>query len=202
MIGSEYSMINTDIRSMIVSELKDIYKFIEEDFEYGEYAPYAVLCDQLSSGIQEGFIFYNENSDLAYSICAGSHENGYVLISLLAVFKENRRKGIGSDFIKAIQRRYSNKKAIILEVERPELSKSDEEYRLKSLRMEFYKKLGFYHVSGIDYSIWDVPMHLMALPINSAEEMIDHGIEDIIHQIYLQLMGEQFIYKLQIVKVK
>lgn len=92
-------------------------------------------------------------------------KNGYVLISLLAVFHEYRGQGIGSESMKELRVMYENKQAIIVEVERPDFSQTPEECDSRKRRIEFYEKAGFYLIPNIDYSIWDVPMHLMAMPL-------------------------------------
>lgn len=189
---AEYS-----IRRMKVAELKGFFKHIEQDFTEGEYAPYGVLYQQLQSGIQEGLVFCEGERDLAYSICAAGHDNGYVLISLLAVFPEYRGLGIGSAFVKTLGEMYQEKQGILVEVERPELSQTLEERDFRLRRIAFYEKAGFCLIPGIDYSIWDVPMHLMALPYRASRDMINEKIEQVMYEIYLQLMGERFIHKMQ-----
>lgn len=185
------------IRRMEAAELKGFYKRIKQDFSPGEYAPYSVLYEQLQEGIQEGLVFSEGEHDLAYSICASSHENGYVLISLLAVFPEYRGQGIGTEFMEALCTKYKEKQAILVEAERPENSQTPEEQDFRKRRIDFYEKLGFLLIPGIDYSIWDVPMHLMALPLMASREAINEKIGQIMYQIYFQLMGERFIHKMK-----
>jgi GNAT superfamily N-acetyltransferase len=148
---------------MKAQEFKEIFNHIERDFVPGEYAPYDVLHQQLQNGVQEGLILCEGEQDVAYSICAGGHANGYVLISLLAVFEEFRGCGIGPAFLKELHRIYSNKQGIIVEVEKPENSQNQEVSASSAKRIGFYEKAGFYLIPNISYSIWDVPMHLMVL---------------------------------------
>ncbi|MCR4435600.1 MAG: GNAT family N-acetyltransferase [Clostridiales bacterium] len=185
------------IRRMEVSELKNFYKRIERDFLPEEHAPYQVLYRQLQMGIQEAMVFCEGAQDLAYCVCAAGHAGGYVLISLLAVFEEYRGQGIGSAFLEALRVRYEQNQALLVEVERPELSKTSEERCFRQRRIEFYKRAGFYLIPGIDYTIWDVPMHLMALPIMASRETINQRAGQIMYQIYLKLMGERFIHKMR-----
>ncbi|MCX7711132.1 MAG: GNAT family N-acetyltransferase [Clostridia bacterium] len=186
------------VRTMKLSELKGFYQHIKKDFLPGEYAPYAVLYQQLQNGVQEGLVLCDRSRDLAYAICAAGNENGYVLISLLAVLEDYRGQGIGTAFMKKLHEIYRHKQAIIVEVEKPELSETPEELDDRNGRIAFYERLGYHLIPGIDYSIWDVPMHLMALPISISEEIIDQKIGEIMHRVYLGLMGEQFIHKMQL----
>lgn len=190
-------MLENSVRRMKIEELEDVFNHIKKDFVPGEYAPYGVLLHQLQRGIQEGLIFTKGEHDTAYSICTGGHANGYVLISLFAVYEEYRNQGIGSAFIKELSRVYSDKKGIIVEVEKPEESSNKEERIIREKRIKFYEKAGFYLIPDIDYSIWGVPMHLM-VKLHSAEiKEINEGIGRIMYETYLELMGKQYIDKMK-----
>ena len=182
---------------MIPAELKHIYKSIELDFAEGEYAPYDILAKQIEKGVQKGHIFHNGEKDVAYSICADACSNGYILISFLSVYKEFRGNGLGSIFLEELIRRYSMNQGIIVEVEKPENSRSDKERALCEKRIQFYQNAGFYLIPDIDYSIWDVPMHLMVLPLKASMPTPNEMIGQIIHDIYLELMGKRYIHKLK-----
>lgn len=178
-------------------ELVEIYKHIKKDFAPDEYAPYEVLYQQIQKGAQEGMTLYKDEQDVAYAICAGSNPNGFVLISLLAVYEQLRGQGIGSIFLNELRSKYSDKSGIIVEVEKPEESSNEEEKDFRKKRIEFYEKAGFYLIPNINYSIWDVPMHLMAMPLSNPIESISESIGSIIYEIYLQLMGKRYIHKLK-----
>lgn len=195
------AMTNQYIRLMKLSELQSFYKFIERDFPPDEYPPYDAMYYHLQEGIQEGLVFCNEFEDLAYAICAASHSNNYALISQIAVFLEHRGKGIGSSFLKAIREKYKEKKGIIVEVEIPEYSETLEEAELRRRRIAFYKNLDFHMIPNIKYSIWDIPMHLMALPLKVSFETINQEIEGTIYEIYNSLVGKRFIHKVEFQKL-
>jgi len=186
------------IRHMELNELKAFYERIVRDFAQGEYSPYEIIYQHLQNGLQKALIFCEGERDLAYSVCTDDHENRYVLISLLAVFKQDRGQGIGSAFIKRLSLMYENKQALIVEVERPDEAKTQEEGNSRRRRIEFYEKAGFYLIKGVAYSIWDIPMHLMALPLVAPKEIINQEIKRSMRELYLDLMGEELIYKMQI----
>ena len=188
---------NIVMRKMLPDELPLFFRRIEEDFPEEEYAPFDVLDAHLRSGIQEGLVLSAEGSDIAYAINAVS-PGGYVLISLMAVAKKLRGKGIGSTFIGMMKERYAGSKGIILEVERPDRAKSGRELSTMKERIAFYERLGFHLVPGIDYWIWNVRMHLMALPIMESASGIDAEIETIIKDIYRGILGARWIHKLDI----
>ncbi|HEY5583701.1 MAG TPA: GNAT family N-acetyltransferase [Ruminiclostridium sp.] len=191
-------MIDNTIRRMKDQEFKEIFNRIERDFAPGEYAPYDVILQQLQKGVQEGLILCEgEHDDVAYSICTDGNTNGYVLISLLAVYEEFRGHGIGSVFLKELSRIYSGKQGIIVEVEKPENSLTQGERFTRIKRIEFYEKAGFYLIPNIDYSIWDVPMHIMVLLHSASMQPTNERVGQIMYEIYLELMGERYIHKMK-----
>jgi GNAT superfamily N-acetyltransferase len=179
---------------MEASELSFFYNRITQDFPAGEYPPHEILSSQFGAGLQDGLVYCRGKQDLAYSICAANTD--YVLLSLFAVLPEFRGQGLGSAFLQALQSKYAGKQAMIGEVERPELASNAAETKLRKWRIEFYEKAGYYLIPAIDYTIWDVPMDLMALPMTAPRKTIDANIQAIMYQIYLQLMGQQFMHKL------
>lgn len=185
------------IRRMELDELRAFYERIERDFAQGEYPPYAILYQHLQNDLQKALVLCEGEQDIAYSICTDNHDNSYVLVSLLAVFKGYRDQGIGSDFLKRLRLRYKDKRALLVEVERPDQAKSHEEGHSRRRRIEFYEKAGFYLIEGVDYTIWDIPMHLMALPLLASKETINREIRGTMHELYLVLMGDELIHKMQ-----
>ncbi|AEY67861.1 GNAT family N-acetyltransferase [Clostridium sp. BNL1100] len=196
-----------DIRPVNLQEVRDLYINIVNDFAPGEYPPYEVLYNQLEKDIQKGFVLVNDEKDVAYSICTGDSTNSFVLISLLAVYKEYRGKGFGSKFIEMLKSKYCCEKSIIVEVEKPEDALEQKERSVRENRIKFYEKAGFRLLPDIDYAIWDIPMYLMILPketlqINTASisglnETIKKGMGD----IYLKLLGQKFFHKMKL-KIK
>lgn len=186
------------LRPMGIGEVKDFYDHIVRDFKEGEYPPYQVLLQQLQKGTQEGIVFTEQGKDLAYAVIAPHNTNRYVLISLLAVLPGQREKGIGSDFLKALVGKYQDQQGIIVEVERPDVFLGRKEADAQRRRIQFYEKAGFYLIPDINYAIWDISMHLMALPILASRETINKEIEDIMTEIYEKLLTPRFSHKMVI----
>ncbi len=192
-------MNDRSLRPMYINDLKTYYRFIEKDFSRGEYPPYAILQRQISDGRQQGFILHNWGQDLAYAICSAGHD--YVLISLMAVLPQWRGQGIGSDLLKRIKDQHSDRSGLIAELERPELALQAEEQQTRQSRLGFYYKAGFQLIAGIDYTIWGVPLHLMACPLGVNMNVISAHIESIMYEIYLNLSGPQYIHNMVINRV-
>lgn len=182
------------IRSISSSELKIYYKQIQQDFPKGEYPPYDILCRHIDAGVQDAMVLCRGQQQVAYAICAAGTD--HVLLSLLAVLPEFRGRGVGSAYLGLLKSRYISKQAVIGEVERPEMAADPEEMQRRLRRIHFYENAGYYLIPGIDYTIWDVPMYLMALPINSSPNTIGENIGTIMCQIYVQLMGEKYMHKM------
>jgi hypothetical protein len=183
-----------EVDLLAAREFKRIYKQIKKDFAAGEYPPYFVLHRQILNGIQQCFLYIPEGVEKAYAVCAGGHPNGYVLISLLSVLPAYRGLGAGTAFLNKIKENYADKKGLLVEVEKPEDAKTSEEKEVREKRIRFYQKAGFRVVPGLNYSIWGVPMHLMVY----GEEGDTQVIMQRIYEIYLELMGQHFIHKLQV----
>ncbi len=184
------------IRKMHLNELKDIYKHMTRDFAEGEYPPYDKLYTQLENNIQIGWILVKDGRDAAYSICAEGAD-GYVLISFFAVFKGSRGRGVGTLFLEKLKEIYCDSKGIIVEIEKAEEALHEEEVRVRERRLEFYKRAGFSLIPGIQYSIWDVPMHLMVCPFKTDLDTINKDIGKILYEIYLLLLGKSHIHKME-----
>ncbi len=192
------------IRHISLQEVSDLYINIENDFAPGEYPPYDVLYKQLEKGIQEGLILVSEEKDVAYSVCTGDSANSFVLLSLLAVYKDYRGKGFGTEFLKIFKKRYSSERCIIVEVEKPEDALEQKERNIRENRIKFYEKAGFRLLPDIEYAIWDVPMYLMILPMGNKQidetsiSSVNKEVEKAMRDIYLKLLGEKFFHKMEL----
>ncbi|MCL2383560.1 MAG: GNAT family N-acetyltransferase [Oscillospiraceae bacterium] len=158
-----------------------------------ERPPCFVIKNNMKNNIQEGFLCVEKDTELGYSINALSEEA--VLISLFGVFKENRGKGIGTKFLKEVIEKYGDKKAIIVEVEKPENAKSEEEKTIREKRISFYEKSGFIIYKDINYMIFNNSMYLM---VNSSEEIAKEDIIRHMKEIYGRTLRKQFQNMLQI----
>ena len=191
----EYSLKNIEL-----NRLKEIYKHIEHDFPPNEHAPYNVIYWQLKKGSLKGLVLCKGEYEVAYSIFTETSSE-YTIVGLLAVYDEYRGHGFGTEFLKELKNIYSDRKGIIVEVEKPERAKNDAGRIVSQKRIKFYERAGFYLVPDIDYSIWDVPMHLMVLPLKASEQIINEEIGQVIYDFYLTLLGKRFINKMKFSRV-
>jgi len=185
------------IRPINASALKDFYPRIERDFAAGEYPPMEVLYNHMLQGKQEGYALWDGNRYLAYSFCAANPACDHILITLFAVLAEYRGQGIGTTFLKMMNKKF-NESIIIVEVEKPEEAQTEEERDKRLWRIAFYEKEGYILINGIAYIIWDIPMHLMVRSPKINVPFKHQKIIKIMYQIYFGLLGKRFINKMQI----
>ena len=189
------------IRQMKTSEHRKFFRHIRQDFPEGGYPPYFVLHQQMLDGDLEGLVYAApDGTALAYALNAAGNPNGYVLISLLAVMKEGRGTGIGSEFMAKLAQRYVDKACLIAEVEKPDSVTDEMERNTRNRRIRFYERAGFRLVPDIDYVIWGVPMYLMLLPLKVDFESILMNLPVRMREVYLDLMGSTYIHQMVIRK--
>ena len=156
-----------------------------------------MLHRQLCDGDLEGLVFTSEEGkDLAYSLNASGHANGWVLVSLFAVLKESRGTGTGSAFLAGMAHLFQERKCLVVEVEKAEEAQTEGERVIRERRIRFYQRAGFRIVPGITYSIWGVPMHLMLKPLGASFEALLPELPERMREVYLMLMGKTFIHQM------
>ncbi|CAM3629248.1 GNAT family N-acetyltransferase [Marinicrinis lubricantis] len=195
-------MLDRTVRRMELSEFDHFYACIENDFPVGEYAPHQVMKGQVSRGLQEGWVYQEGEQALGYAFCAAGHPNDCVLLSFFAIHKPYRKHGIGSEFLAALNRKYDHKRTMLVEVEKPELSETENERIVRNNRIAFYGKAGYRQIPAIEYVIWDVPMHLMAAPLAAEWPWIVQHVGQIIYDINEMLMGQRYMHHMKFVRLK
>jgi len=182
------------IRKLELNELSNIYReYIRKDFPKRERPPCFVIKNNMKKNAQEGFIYVEEDIELGYAI--NSISTYAILISLFAVFEGNRKKGIGTKFLQEIIKNYDNKKAVIVEVEKPEDAKSDEQRILREKRISFYERVGFKICKDIEYNIFGIPMYLM---VYSKDELTKEEIIKYMKEVYGFTLRKEFSHMLKI----
>jgi len=185
------------LKPILITDLEALYKRITVDFPLGEYPPIEAMQSQFRSGAHKGFFLISDsNEEVSYAICSVSESTGYVLLSLLAVDVKHRSVGIGERTVLELCDLYKTMHGIIVEVEIPERAKTEDDLLIRQKRIAFYESLGFELIPGITYAIWDIPMYLMAKPLSEPVPNFQQNVCEIMHTIYLNLMGNRFIHKL------
>ena len=148
------------LRKIKFKEFKDLYrKHIVKDFPKDERPNLKRFRKRMLEKKEETYIFEEEGIAMGYCIIDEIQE--YVLVAFLAVFENKRGKGIGTKILKEIENKYQNKKGILLEVEDPDFSKSEEENKLRQRRIHFYERANFKIVEDLKIKLFGVNFRIM-----------------------------------------
>ena len=175
-----------EIRNINKEEYKELYSHMKRDFPYNELQPFFSVKRNFDKNIYEGF-YFTENADIGYAVITAPENLKYALINYFAVFPEYRSKGYGSEFLKIILNRYSDR-TLVLEADDPSSAKTaatrDEAVR----RVKFYERAGFRIIPTTKAKIFGVNMVIMA----SGQEK-KMNAREIMHALYLPALGTQWL---------
>lgn len=136
-----------EIRSIKKERYPEIFRnHMKEDFAADELKPLSMMYDMLDRGIYEGYEFYEEDAWVGYVfLVVGS--GSCALVDYLAIGPQFRNRGYGSLFLTAItEKLLKERKApggLILESEKPEAGKTEEDRALRLRRIGFYERNAF-----------------------------------------------------------
>ena len=154
------------LKKINLKEFKDLYrKHIVKDFPREERRSLNKFKKRITRGKEEVYLYLENEKEKAYAIIVVL--DNYVMVSFLAVFKEYRGEGIGTKLLKEINDNFSNKKGILLEVENPKYSKSQEEKEIRERRIKFYEKSNYNIVDGVEINSHSIMFNIMILNINN-----------------------------------
>lgn len=151
-------------------ELLQVYKTrMMEDFPAAELKPYEAITGMMDEGCYEAISVEKDNRAIGYALMTMVPETDYLLLDYLAVYKEYRAGGLGSEILAKLKEYYAGK-TIYIESENPDFQEGvAKDTAVKRLR--FYEKNGAVN-SGVLTSIWTVPYVNFYLSTNtfSSEE--------------------------------
>lgn len=148
---------------------------------------------QFKNGIYQAYNYVQDQEDKAYAIL--QQKDGYLFIPWYAVFEKQRGKGIGSAYLKELQKREQNPKGILVEVENEKNAKNKKEKEIIQKRKRFYEKIGFKAIEGIDYMLNKGHYDVMLLGdlIKTPKE-----IKDIMTNMYEEVLQDKSKLEIQI----
>lgn len=125
------------------ADLPFIYNtYMTVDFPPAERKKLNSMEEMYQRGNYSGYQLLEEGKRRAYCFLLYSREQRAYLLDYLAVTKEVRGKGYGSETLKAIQKMLKPLEYIQLEVENPDGCKDMAEREKRERRIAFYKKNG------------------------------------------------------------
>ena len=156
------------LKKINLKEFKNLYrKHIVKDFTRAERTTLNKFKKRITRGQEVVYVYEEVGKEKAYTIIANL--DNYVLVSFLAVFKQYRGEGIGTKLLKEIKANFSNKKGILLEVENPEYSISQNEKEIRQRRIKFYERSNYNIVENIQINLHSTIFNIMMLNINDTK---------------------------------
>jgi len=183
------------LRKIKFKEFKDLYrKHIIKDFPKNERPNLEVFRKRMLKKNEEVYIFEEDGIDKGYCIIYQLKE--YILVTFLAVYKENRGKGTGTKILKEIQEKYSNKKGILLEVEDPDFAKNNKEKNIQEKRIKFYEKSNFKVLKNLRAKPYTVNFKIMIYELQKADiKEIENNIREFYYAVIDKKMQKYITVK-------
>lgn len=156
------------IKKENLKDSKKIYQTgIIRDFPIAERIPYSRFKRAIKNKLMNAYSFYIDNKRYGYIVT--QEDNDVIFISYLAIDKQYRNKGYGSQMIKEIVEFFKNKKYIIIEADSEEGIKNEKALEIIKRRKNFYYKNGFEEIPNINYKLFGVRYDLLVYKINLNE---------------------------------
>ena len=155
---------------------KNIYLTgIINDFPKLERIPYSRYKRALKNKSMNAYGYYANSKRYGYIVTL--EEDNVVFISYLAINKNFRDKGLGSEMLKEFIDFCKNKKFIIIEVDSADGITNEKEINIIKRRNNFYNKIGFEEIKNINYCIYGVKYDVLVYKINSKSVTNKDAIE-------------------------
>lgn len=184
------------INKLDIEAAKELYKnYMEKDFPDDEIPSYKHYIKLIEDGLSIPYIYKENNKEKAYIICV--ERGDYVLISHLAVFKEYRGQGIGTNLLQEIKDFYKSKQAVILEAEAEEQAKDEKSLEIIKRRQKFYTKCGFTPYPNLDYELVGVKYLIFAYS-NLENKIEDEKLIGIIKELYKGILSNEKILEIKL----
>ncbi|MCQ2515325.1 MAG: GNAT family N-acetyltransferase [Saccharofermentans sp.] len=187
------------LKELTYDEIKSIYnERMVDDFPDDELKPFFIIEQHIKDGIYDCYGLCEDNQIYAYAYCLRvPYKNSNVyLIDYLAVKKNYRSRGYGSELIKLLKLELKNKALVVLvEVENPD-------YAAPEKREECLRRLSYYIRNGIvdtgasEY-LYHVEYKLLEMLFDTNPPKPKQEIFDLIDVVYSTIFPEE-IYKNQL----
>ncbi len=127
------------VRQNIFSTIK-IYKAADADFPKSELKPLASVVFYCLSGRYRCYTLEHGGERLGYALLFIPRRGGKKLLDYLAVFKEHRGRGCGSELLRLLREKEG---ATVLESEDPDFSSDGSDREIREKRLVFYARAGY-----------------------------------------------------------
>lgn len=176
--------------NLIIATIEDFKKIIYP--EYIKLFPekarktYNDINKSVFNNISKIIKIVVDNEVVGFMIINSLKDNYIIHLDYLGIFSNYQNNGYGGQAIKLLKEKYKEYKGIFIEVEKDGLGANDEENIIRSRRIQFYERLGFYkmkfelEIDKITYSSYILP----CIEIEFVEEKVIKNILEIYSKIF------------------
>jgi len=162
---TKLSPIGTVLKELSLFEMEYVYnQHMKHDFPLSEINPLTMIKKLHKKGEYIGFGLFEDDSLRSYGLFVPSPSK-VILLDYLAVLPQYRQSGFGSVFLSDLRNFNHIYDGVIIEVEDPEYSITNEEHQMQMKRIAFYEKNGFI-MTTIKSIQFNVNYLVMYLPLN------------------------------------
>lgn len=169
------------LQKLDMEDFGKVYELMEESFPDDEYRSFGAQKALLENPLYSIYSIYDDMCNINAFVCIWVFDE-FIYVEHLAVSKKYRNKGLGSDILRELDKKFQ--KMICLEVERPDNI-------IKRKRIDFYKKNGFF-LSTYEYlqPAYSEEKNVVSLFIMTTGREIDKAqFEKIRFVLYSQVYG-------------
>lgn len=183
----------SEIRDANHSDFRKAIEIYVNSFPPNERHTEEVVKRRLEKGLYKMFAGHLNDKVVAMALIYPLKNTDFILFDYMAVKREDRSKGIGTELVKAllnILRKDLNDKYLILEVENPKYGNNKIE---RERRVKFYRQFGAKEMNRVNYilpplsGVTPTEMILMVLPKYKNGKVSKKLVKKIIIQIYKEL---------------
>ena len=172
------------IINLSIKQLKYIYKVSYRfDFPEAERKPLAMLIGGLKRGNYKCLGLVEGEEILGYAFFFQEGED--FLLDYFAILSKYRNRGLGSGFLKELEKHDKAARNVLIEVEDPECATNHEEATLQKRRLDFYYRNGC-EDTGVRSLLFGV--NYIILRISNGIAFSDKQIADLYMTIYHDML--------------
>ena len=155
------------IRPLTLDEVREVYRrFMVKDFPEDERKPLRMIEQALAQDRYLCLGLFDGEEILGYAFFAYTESGGSrdCLFDYLAIREDMRNQGVGTQLLSGLAASLPKANSLILEVENPQMAKSEAERAQRQRRMDFYLRNGLREtgitsqVYGVEYSLLEAPV--------------------------------------------
>lgn len=194
----------SDLASPEFSRAMELYN---ELFPPEERKSIAQIKSLISNGIYRLDVLKDNslNQIIGFDLVMSNKNPAFLLIDNIAIDNKFQGSGYGSDSVNLIvQTQSENSLGVFIEVELPSLAIDEEDRIIRKKRLDFYRRLNFITLKGIEYKFpvqedEPLPLLLMFKPsegTNSlSSEIIKNMIKSIFNNIHYEVNNRKEIFQ-------